>query len=128
MYSNLFTIGNSPELKTIQSGKAVLSLSLACDVGWGDNKRTSWLSAALWEKRAEALAPYLVKGQQVYCVLDDVEIDEYNKQDGTTGAKMKARIVDIKLVRGGEKASAPKPAKKPEAGGMDDYDSDSIPF
>ena len=77
MYSNLFTIGNSPELKTIQSGKAVLSLSLACDVGWGDNKRTSWLSAALWEKRAEALAPYLVKGQQVYCVLDDVEIDEY---------------------------------------------------
>ena len=124
MYSNLFTIGNIPELKTIQSGKAVLGLSLACDVGYGKNKRTSWLSTALWEKRAEALAPYLVKGQQVYCVLDDVELDEYSKQDGTTGAKMKARIVDIKLVRGGEKKPAEAP--KPEAGGMDDFND--VPF
>jgi len=129
MMTGLFTIGNDPQLKTIPSGKAVISLSLACDVGWGDNKRTAWYSTALWEKRATALAPYLVKGQQVYCVLDDVELDEYQKSDGTTGAKIKARLVDLELTRGEKKPNAAEintPAKKSEAGGFD-YDTE-VPF
>ena len=140
MLSNLFTIGNDPQLKTIPSGKSVIGLSLACDVGWGDKKRTTWYSVALWEKRAESLAPYLVKGQQVFCVLDDIELDEYRKSDGTTGAKIKARIVDLKLVRGertsntapqsypkgrtGNTSPSPQPAQD---AGFDSFDDD-IPF
>ena len=131
MMTGLFTIGNDPQLKTIEAGKGVISLSLACDVGWGENKRTAWYSTALWEKRATALAPYLVKGQQVYCVLDDVELDEYPKSDGTTGEKIKARLVDIKLTRGEKSGTqgtsgVSKPAAKQSEGF--DYDDTEVPF
>jgi len=130
MYSNLFTIGNTPELRYTQGGKAVVSLSLACDAGYGDNKRTTWISAALWEKRAESLLPYLDKGQQVFCVLDDIELDKYQKQDGTHDAKIKARVVDIKLVRGEKKPQQQEPpASRQQGGGFDDFGEESdIPF
>ena len=129
MLQDLFTIGNTPELRTIPSGKAVLGLSLAMDVGYGDNKRTTWISSALWEARATALAPHLVKGQQVVCVLSDIELDEYQKQDGTSGAKIKARIVDIKLVRGEKKthAAPQQDQSQPQSSGFD-IDDESIPF
>jgi len=134
MFSNLFTIGNSPELRFTQAGKAVVGLSLACDVGYGDNKRTTWISTALWEKRAEGLIDHLHKGDQVFCVLDDIELDKYQKQDGTNDAKIKARIVDIKLVRGEKKPQSDKPeepsaqpAQQPaQDGGFDDFED--VPF
>lgn len=47
MYTNLFTIGNDIELRYTPQGKAVIDLALACDIGYKENKRTSWLATAL---------------------------------------------------------------------------------
>jgi single-strand DNA-binding protein len=134
MLIDLFTIGNEPELRHTQGGKAVVSLSLAMNIGYGDNKRTTWIDAALWEKRAEALIPYLSKGKQINGVLDDVELVPYKKGDGSAGAKIKARIVDIKLVRDGSQGQQAQPRQQTPAaapaqpsGGMDNFDDD-IPF
>ena len=41
-------LGRDPETRFTQGGKAVTSLAIAIDSGWGDNKKTTWLNAALW--------------------------------------------------------------------------------
>lgn len=121
MYSNLFRIGRDTELRFTQGGKAVCGVALACDVGYGDNKRTSWIEGVLWDKRAEALVQYLIKGKQVFVVMDDIEIETWAKEDGTTGSKLKGRIVDVKLVSDSKpQQSQPKAASNQHPPGFDD--------
>ena len=96
MFTQLIRIGRDAELRRTPQGKAVCSIAGAYDVGYGDNKKTQWIDCALWEKRAESLAQYLVKGQQCMVTLDDVHIDIYEGQNGPK-ATLKARVVDLKL-------------------------------
>ena len=126
MFTKLVRIGRTAELRYTPNGKAVIGLACAYDVGYGDKKRTQWIECALWEKRAESLAEYLVKGQQAVVTLTDVEIEEWRTAE-KSGAKLKARIVDIELC-GSKPEAAPKPQPKPQApAAFDDFDDD-IPF
>ena len=60
----LTRIGNDPELRYTSSNMAVLQLSLAYNWG-GKEKKTQWVRATLFGKRAESLAPHLGKGQLI---------------------------------------------------------------
>ena len=135
--NGLARIGRDVELRHTPNGEAVANLSLAFTYGKrdSDGKRpTQWVEAALWGKRAESLAPHLLKGQQVVAYLEDVSIQTFRKQDGTDGVKLAARVGDLELIAGqGEaqqQAPAPTraPAPRPAApSGFDDMDDD-IPF
>ena len=133
-------IGRDVELRYTAQGEAVASLSLA--FGYGrkgqDGKQpTQWVDAALWGKRAEALAPYLAKGHQIGVTLEDVHIETYQGKNGE-GHKLVARVLDVQLI-GGQAAVAasaatarPAPAAKAvqpalTGSGFDDMDDD-IPF
>ena len=100
MFSNLFGIGQDCVLRYTTGGKPVCGISLAYDVGFGDNKRTVWIDASLWGDRAEKLVGYLTKGTKVFAVLDDIELEQYQKNTGEAGAKIKGRVVDIKFAGG----------------------------
>jgi single-strand DNA-binding protein len=135
--NGLARIGRDVELRHTPNGEAVANLSLAFTYGkrGADGKRpTQWVEAALWGKRAESLAPYLLKGQQVVAYLEDVSIQTFRKQDGTDGVKLAARVGDLELIAGqGEaQAQAPAPTRAPAPrpaapSGFDDMDDD-IPF
>ena len=135
--NGLARIGRDVELRHTPNGEAVANLSLAFTYGkrGADGKRpTQWVEAALWGKRAESLAPYLLKGQQVVAYLEDVSIQTFRKQDGTDGVKLAARVGDLELIagqgEGQQQAPAPTraPAPRPAApSGFDDMDSE-IPF
>lgn len=133
-----YTPGNNPT--------AVVNLALAMDYGRKDpqtNKRpTQWMDASLWGAQAEALAQYLVKGQQVAVTIDDVHIEEYVSQ-GVTRSKLVGRVSHIRLVGSapeGQQAAGPNSARQPaprtqqqqrQAPQQPDYDSfddDPIPF
>ena len=100
----VFRIGNEPVLRYTQDGTAVLGLSLACNYGQkgDDNKRpTQWYDCALWGKRAEALEPYLHKGDKVYVILSDVHLETFRRtNDNTVGTKIAARVSEIELLGG----------------------------
>ena len=132
--NGLARIGRDVELRHTPNGEAVANLSLAFTYGkrGADGKRpTQWVEAALWGKRAESLAPYLLKGQQVVAYLEDVSIQTFRKQDGTEGIKLAARVGDLELIAGQGEAQqqtpAPTRAPAPAPSGFDDMDSD-IPF
>jgi single-strand DNA-binding protein len=134
MFSELCRIGRDTELRYTSSGKAVCNVVMAYDIGFGDNKRTAWIEGSLWEKRAEAMAQYLVKGSQVFVVMTDLEAEAYTTGTGEARAKIKGRIVEIKFAgpksdsKGG---SVGRPRAEPDRGSQahsEAFDDDTIPF
>jgi single-strand DNA-binding protein len=139
----LARVGRDVEVRYTQGGDAVASVSLAFSYGRkGDDgkKPTTWLDAALWGKRAEALAPYLTKGTLVTVTCEDAHIETFQKSGGGEGVKLAARITAIDLAGGGQpQQQAPaqqkpqpqqRPAQRqaaPAGGGFEDMDSD-VPF
>lgn len=131
-------LGRDAELRTAGQ-QSVTSLSLAYNYGRKDeqgNKPTQWVEADLWGKQAEALAPYLLKGKQVFVVVDEIHNEQFQTRDGGTGTKLKGRIISIELVGGqatggaaapapAPRAAAPAPKPAPRQQAMDDGD---VPF
>jgi single-strand DNA-binding protein len=133
----LARVGRDAELRHTADGQSVANVSLAFSYGrkGADGKRpTTWVDGALWGKQAEALTQYLVKGQQVAVSLEDVHIETFERQDGTSSSKLVARIAGLDFAGSASKseAPAPKPAPapppKPAKNNFDDDIDSDIPF
>lgn len=136
--NGLARIGRDVELRYLPAGDVVANLSLAFTYGRKDNegkRPTQWVEVSIWGKRAEALAPYLLKGGQVSVTLEDVCIETFQGKNGE-GHKLTGRVLAIDLVPSGNKsndaaprpapsAPAQRPAAKPAASGFDDLDDGS---
>lgn len=139
----LARLGKDAETRFTPNGDAVANLALAINYGRkGDdgNRPTQWVSAAIFGKRAESLAPHLLKGKLLYVVLEEPHIETYEGKNGT-GSKMVARVASLEFAGGarsddaGGSQSAPRqqpqqrPAQQqaPAAGGFASMDDD-IPF
>jgi len=114
MFNKLIRLGRDAELRTTQSGKQVLGFAGAYDVGFGDNKKTQWIDCSLWGDRAVKLQQYMKKGSQVVIYADDLQIEEYPKNDGSTGVKLKCRIVNVDLA-GSNQSATPQPNQQQQA-------------
>lgn len=137
--SGLFRLGDNAELRYTQNGDAVASLSLAYNYGRkGEDGKTptQWINASLWGKRAEATAPHLLKGGQIYAEVSDIHIETYAKKDGGEGFKLVGRIAELEFAGGRqaeadrnppEDKSAPAREKPKPAQAADDMGED-IPF
>lgn len=129
--SNVFsctgTVGRDAEVRYTASGLAVLNVSIANTIGYGDKQQTLWLRVAVFGKRAEGkLADYLKKGQTVF-VSGELSQNEYKSQDGSLRMSLELAAHVIDLV-GAKKASASGGASPSQAANdLDDYDDD-IPF
>jgi len=106
MFTKLVRIGRDAELRVTAAGKPVIGLACVYDIGWGENKKGQWIDVSIWGKQAEALAPFLLKGKQIVIYADDVELETYQKNDGTSGSKLKCRAVNIDLTSGGQQQQA----------------------
>ncbi len=59
-------LGNDPELKYTQSGKAVANFNVAVSEKYKGKENTEWFKIVVWDKLAEICGEYLKKGSQVY--------------------------------------------------------------
>lgn len=138
----LARVGRDVEVRHLQDGTPVANVSLAFT--WGkknaEGKRsTTWAEGSIWNKQAEALAPYLTKGTLVCVTLEDVHTETFTARDQTTGTKLVGRVASIDLAGSPQQAAnaapppaprpppapAPRPAAAPSS--YDDIDSE-IPF
>jgi len=131
----VFRLGRDAEIRHIQNGDAVASLSLVFNHGQkmqDGNKASQWLDASLWGKRAEAMAQYLKKGSQIYAVINDPHIETYQKREGGEGFKLTGKIGEIEFVGSKPGGGAPQPAARPaparSAPSFDDLGNDDLPF
>lgn len=63
-------VGQEPEIKTLEAGKKVASLSIATnEVYYKDNgdkvEKTEWHRVTAWGKTAEIIEKYVIKGKEV---------------------------------------------------------------
>ena len=111
------------------NSKPVLGFTVASDVGWGDNKRTLYVSCSLW-RSPEGLHPYLKKGTQVVVNgTADLRLWERGEKNG---AEITLNCNEVTMV-GGKGAVATE--EKPKQSGFRDnpvthadFDDDDIPF
>lgn len=103
--SDITTVGNvgEPSLKFTPNGKPVLEFSLAenhskknAQGGW-DEDGTTWRRVTLWDKKAEALAEVLKKGDRVI-VTGSERLREFQAKDGTTGKSLEVNARDIGII------------------------------
>jgi len=136
-YQLLVIQGNltkEPEMRYTPAGKAVLDLSVAVDVGFGEYKETQWWKVTVWGKTAESCNQYLHKGSGIIAqgeIKGDKETGNpriWIGKDGTPHASfemtaMTVRFTDKKGSNGGNGNSS---YSKNDA--VPEDDSESIPF
>ena len=123
-------LGKDAERKALPDGTPVLRFTVADSQG--KDKPAIWWSADMYGKRAESLAQYLVKGQQV-TVTGTLSEREYEGKKYQT-----LRVNDVALQGGrpdgsqpAQRQSAPRqqaPQQQSNGGGFDDMADDLIPF
>ena len=122
-------IGKDAELRYTPSGKAVANLSLAYNYGQkgqDGNRPTQWVEATLWDKQAERLATYLLKGAVFNVICRDVHIETYEGKNGT-GSKIVGTIADIEFVPKQVDGRVSESPKTQVADVTDNFE-DNIPF
>lgn len=132
-------LGGDMELRYLPDGSAVGQVSLAVRLGIKDKStgeyKTQWISASMFGKRAETLAPMLTKGSLHAFHLRDIHIDEFTGKDGEVRHSLKAIIDDVELC--GKSDSKPqaeptrqqsKPAPTTKAASFDNFDDSDITF
>ena len=67
------------ELRKTKSDKSYVRFSLACDVGYGENKQTSFIECVAWNKTAENLCLYQEKGNLI-AVKGNIITGSYEKE------------------------------------------------
>jgi single-strand DNA-binding protein len=92
------TVGKNAEVRHLPSGQAVLSVSVANHVGFGERRQTIWISVSLWGKRADSsLKNFLIPGQEVF-VSGELTLREYQANDGTMKTSLDVNATTIDLV------------------------------
>lgn len=103
--SDATVVGNigEPTLKFTPSGKAVLEFSLAENHskknqqgGWDDDG-TTWRRVSIWDKKADALAEVLKKGDRVI-VTGQERMREWEGKDGAAGKTLEINARDIGII------------------------------
>lgn len=105
------------ELRFASTGTAVLNFRVASDVGYGEKKSTNWFACAIFNKRAESLAPHLKKGQEV-TIFGQLTLREFQNRDGVKQISPDVFVDDIQMHGGRQQAPASAPAE----------DDSGIPF
>lgn len=125
-------VGRDAEIRHTPNGDVVAQFSFALTSGYGDKQITTWLNCNLWGKRADTLAPMLLKGTKIG-ITGELTNRPYTDKAGVEKHSLEVRLSDVTLL--GKKDSdsvsqQPKtaPANKQNDGtGFDDMASD-IPF
>lgn len=121
------------ELRYSASGTAICNFSIAVNrrVKKGDqwSDEVSFFDLALFDKTAENLNKYLVKGAQV-AVQGELRQERWEK-DGKTMSKLSVHVGNVQLLGGGKSGGQQAPERRePESDGSFDPKAyeDDIPF
>lgn len=98
-------LGGDPELRYMQSGRAVCNFSVAVSERWRDRQtneqqeRTTWYRVAVWGPQAEPCNTYLSRGRQVM-VIGNVQARGYINNNGEAAASLDMTARSVQFLGG----------------------------
>jgi single-strand DNA-binding protein len=121
-------IGKDAEIRHTAAGDQVAQFSFALTSGYGDKAVTTWLNCNLWGKRAETLAPMLIKGTKI-AITGELTNRQYADKSGVTKYSLELRVNDLTLF-GKKDDSKPSQSVKQKTADPLDFDdvAENIPF
>lgn len=118
MYSKTIVVGRAgrdPELRYLQDGTAVATVSIAESRG---KDKTVWWTCSFWRNQAETAAEHIKKGDAL--VVEGVaEADAYTGSDGSPRADLKLTVHSWRFAGGGRRG---------DDAGDGEADADRTPF
>ena len=111
-----------PEMRHTNSGTPVTTFSLAINSGYGENQRTDFVNCLAWNKTAEFVTKYFVKGKMIVIADGQIRTRSWETQDGK---RAYATEVVANVVSFGETKSSQQTATQPP---MQDDDDDFTPL
>jgi single-strand DNA-binding protein len=84
------------EMRTTQSGKAVANINVAVNYGYGEGKKTLFMRAIAWEKKAEAVAS-LTKGKKIL-LEGRLEPTEWTDKTGNKQTSIQLTVENIEFL------------------------------
>lgn len=98
-WEGIGNLGKDPETRytTGANPTAMTKFSIAVDHGYGERKKTVWVSVVTFGRLAENCQKFLVKGKKVY-VSGELDIREYQKQDGSKGYITEVTARDVEFL------------------------------
>lgn len=117
-------LGQDPEARTVgQDNKMVVKLSVAVESGFGDKKKTNWVTVKVWGKSAEFCKQYLSKGNRVGI---EGRLDQETwEKDGKKGEKL---VIVASSVNNMTPQSERTGSASKASDGGDDSNEDDLPF
>lgn len=106
--SGIGRLGKDPSMSYTPKGSAQTFMNVATDSGFGDNKKTTWVSLVSWGALAELVNKYLQKGSRIHFVAEVTEIRMYEKNDGGSGATLDAKLLKVDFIDGIASGSEPE--------------------
>jgi single-strand DNA-binding protein len=107
--NNVNIIGNITkdiELKYTQNNKAVTTVSIAVNEGFGDNQKTYFLDVQVWEKQAENLAKYCSKGSKI--AVSGKLVQQTWEYEGKKQSKVLIQANNVMFLDSKKEGQAPK--------------------
>ena len=98
-------LGGDPELRYLQSGRAVCNFSVAVSERWRDRQtneqqeKTTWYRVAVWGNQAETCNTYLSRGRKVM-VIGNVQARGYTNNNGEAAASLDLTARDVRFLGG----------------------------
>ena len=108
-FEGIGNLGKDPEVRytTGEKRTAICRFSIAVQKGYGENKKTVWVNIVAFGKLAENCGKFLAKGRKVY-VAGELDIREYDKQDGSKGYITEVNARDIEFLNSNESNATPQ--------------------
>jgi single-strand DNA-binding protein len=117
--------GSDAQIRDTKNGDSILNVNVAVDQRNGAEKTTNWYRCSIWGKRAQTLAPYIMKGTRVF-ICGELSISEYEGKQ-----QLNVRVNDIEFFndRSEEKAERkPTAHDRAKANGYQPDLNDDVPF
>lgn len=129
--SQSYTIGRVTadlELQSSANNVPYVRFSLAEKLGYGEQARTQYLQVWAWREDATRLIKRKVKKGSLLWVSGSLELETYQKQDGTTTDKrLKVTLDNWGFVPGGKASATPSDAEAPHVESSLDNAMQAVP-
>jgi len=97
-------LGQDPEIRYMQNGKAVANLSMATSEVWKDQQgqqqeKTEWHRVIAFDKLAEIIGEYVKKGSKIYCE-GKLQTRKWTDQQGVERYSTEIVISEMQMLDG----------------------------
>lgn len=123
-------LSKEPELRFTQSNKEVVSVDMAFDRGFGENKTADFIPVIFWGEKAKAVSQYTRKGDRLL-IEGEVQVRKWQTKEGENRYTTEVRCLEFAFIESSKRDTIEQPFYEEQQEVTPDNfmgDTDDLPF